>query len=288
MKGIARVAGLGIAVACTWLAGCSASGLKQGNGQAGVPILACRLANYGPYEEAGYRHLESIGIRHVFISVPAPDQVAAVQKKLADHHLEPVVMRGNADLSKDGCVEELATQAATCRAMGVRYMFLSAKPNGAPVPAVCERLRRAGEAARKQGVTIVLETHPPLGTNAEVQAETMRQINHPNVRVNFDTGNITYYNHGTSAPAELKKIIGQVATVEVKDHDGKFESWNFPALGKGAVDLKSVLALLKERGYSGPVTMEIEGVKGQDRTEAQIRKDIEDSVAYLRSIEQFR
>ena len=162
--------------------------------------------------------------------------MAAVEKRLADHHLRPLVLRGDTDLGRETSVDELAGQLAVCEKMGVKYMFLSPKHTGVSKEVAYERLRRVGDIAKKHGVIVVLETHPDLGTNADAHLETMRQINHPNVRVNFDTGNITFYNKGTDAVTELKKIIDYVATVELKDHNGQYMDWNFPALGKGVVD----------------------------------------------------
>lgn len=263
------------------------SGSEAGPAGAGKLKLACRLANYGPREEAGYAHIHALGIKYVFINVPAAEDVEAVQAKLRQYELAPLVMRGSTDLSKPSSVEELAAQTAVCRRMGVKYMFISPKRNGADKSVVYERLRQAGDAARENGVTIVLETHPDLGTNADVHIETMRQINHPNVRVNFDTANIMYYNRGANSVAELEKVIGYVATVEVKDHNGEFETWNFPPLGKGVIDIPGILKVLEAHGYSGPVTMEIEGVKGVERSEDQIKEDIAESTRYLRSIGRF-
>lgn len=250
--------------------------------------LACRLSSYGKYEEVAWTHLPSVGVHYVFLAVPAPDQVEATLKRLKDHGLTPLVVRGNTDLSKASCVEELAGQVATCEKMAVKYMFLSAKLNGADKEVVYERLRRAGEAAKQHGVTIALETHPELCTNGDVQLETMKAVNHPNVRVNFDTGNITFYNKGTDAVTELKKIIDYVATVELKDHTGEFEGWNFPVLGRGKVDFRAILQILKEHGYAGPVTIEFEGVKGVELTEEQTKQAIADSVKYLRSLAEFK
>jgi sugar phosphate isomerase/epimerase len=280
-----------VTVGALFVAGCATPGATAGTRPAAenaVPVLAVRLANYGPYEEAGWEHLGSIGIKHVFITVPAPDQVDATKEKLAKYGMDAPVMKGVTDLSKEASVSELGKQLEVCGQMKVKYMFLSAKCKGAPATVVCDRIHRAGDIARVHGVTIVLETHPELGTNADVHRETMLAINHPNVRVNFDTGNITYYNHGLSAVTELGKIIDLVATVEIKDHNGQFEVWNFPPLGKGVVDIAGILRVLKEHKYAGPITMEIEGVQGVERSEAQIKKDIADSVAYMRSIGSFR
>ncbi len=261
--------------------GCATGGQE---GSEPSNVLACRLSNYGEYQDAAWEHLPSIGIKYVFINIPEPQRVEDTMERLAEHGLTVVVMRGHADLSKPACVDELGVQLAICEKMGVKYMFLSAKRQGADKQVVYERLRRAGEVAKKHGVTIALETHPDLGTNGDVHLETMRQVNHPNVRVNFDTGNIHYYNRNKDACMELKKIIEYVATVELKDHNGQFETWNFPPLGKGIVDLAGVVKILKEHGFCGPMTMEIEGVRGVERNEDQIKKEIADSAEYIRSL----
>jgi sugar phosphate isomerase/epimerase len=169
--------------------------------------------------------------------------VQAVQRKLEAHALKALVVRGQTDLGQPGCVEELAGQLAICERMGVRYLFLSPRHTGVDRETAYERLRQAGEIARRHGVTIALETHPDLGTNGATHLETMKRINHPNVRVNFDTGNITYYNQGADVVAELEKIIDYVATVELKDHGGLAKTWDFPALGKGKIDLPGVPGL---------------------------------------------
>lgn len=250
-------------------------------------LLAARLANYPGCEEAAWTHLPSIGIKHVFLSVPAPDQVGATRRRLADHHLTAVVLRGDADLSRAEGLERLAEQLAVCEQMGVKYLFLSVKRQKVEKALIYARLRQGGDLAARHHVTIVLETHPDLGTNGEVLRETMLQVNHPHVRVNFDTGNIHFYNRGTDAPSELRKIIDYVATVELKDHNGDFESWHFPALGKGRVDIPAVLRILREHRYAGPVTIEIEGIQGVARSREQIERDMADSVAYLRSLGRF-
>ena len=273
---------------CVSAAALSLSGSVPLDSEAATaPPLACRLASYGKYEDAAWTHLPSLNIRNVFLNVPPPEAVAATMDRLKRHGLAPLVMRGSADLSKVSSVDELARQLATCRRMGVGYMFLSPKHGDAPREVAWERLRSVGAAAAAQDVIVALETHPDLGTNGDVHLETMKAINHPNIRVNFDTGNITYYNHNTNAVDELKKIVDYVATVELKDHNGGFETWVFPPLGQGAVDLPGVLKVLAAHHYAGPVTLEFEGTKGVELDESQTKAAIEESIAYVRSIGEF-
>ena len=249
--------------------------------------LACRLANYGPYQDIALAHVHDIGLKYVFMSIPKPEEVAGLLEQLKANDLQVLVVRGDTNLSLESAVDELAIQLDTCEKLGVHYMFLSPKRHDAPREVVFERLRRAGDIAAKHDVTIVLETHPDLGTNGAVHVETMQAINHPNVQVNFDTGNITFYNTNTDAIAELKQCIDYVATVEVKDHNAELESWVFPALGEGKTDFPAFFKVLREHNYNGPVTIEVEGIKGIEWNADERKKAIEDSVAYLRGIESF-
>ncbi|MGW8179893.1 MAG: sugar phosphate isomerase/epimerase family protein [bacterium] len=249
--------------------------------------LACRINSYGPFQDAAWSHLPEIGIKYIFLNIPAADEVSGVKQRLSESGLTVVVLRGDADLSQESSVQELEAQLAICQEMDVKYMFLSPKRHGAPKEQIYSRLRAVGDIADTYDVTIVLETHPDLGTNGEVHLETMRQINHPRIRVNFDTGNIHYYNRGTDAPTELEKVLDYVATVEIKDHNGVYEDWNFPTLGQGVVDIPGVLEILWKSGYDGPITIEIEGIKGIEWDEETTKQAIKDSVMYLRSLGRF-
>jgi inosose dehydratase len=102
------------------------------------------------------------------------------------------------------------------------------------------------------------------------------------VRINFDTANIYYYNAGADAVAELRTILPYVEGVHLKDTRGGPQQFDFPTLGEGVVDFPGVFGLLNSRGFFGPFTMELEGTKGLDRDEAQIKQHVAESVAYLR------
>jgi sugar phosphate isomerase/epimerase len=104
------------------------------------------------------------------------------------------------------------------------------------------------------------------------------------VRVNFDTANVYYYNRDVDAVTELKKLIEYVASVHLKETNGQYETWHFPALGKGVVDFPEIFRLLNARGFYGPFTMELEGIKGEEWDEAATIQCVADSVAYLRRI----
>ena len=61
---------------------------------------------------------------------------------------------------------------------------------------VIDHLRRIGDTAGEMGITVALETHKGPTQNADAMLALMDELDHPHVRLNFDTGNIAYYNRG--------------------------------------------------------------------------------------------
>ena len=130
---------------------------------------------------------------------------------------------------------------------------------------------------------MALETHPDLATNGDVATRTMAGVAHPNIRINFDTANVCFYNEGVTATGELEKVINFVASVHLKDTNGGFKDWHFPALGEGVVDFPEIYRMLDERGFDGPSTLELEGIRDEDLSLEAAHERIENSLAYLRA-----
>jgi len=137
-----------------------------------------------------------------------------------------------------------------------------------------ESLRTIGETARELGLTVALETHKGPTQNADAMLALMAAVDHPHVRINFDTGNIAYYNQGVDPVDELEKVKHLVRNVHLKDNRGGFEDWYFPAVGDGgAVDFRRVREILDGVGFFGPYTVEIEGIQGEPEPGLEGRVD---------------
>jgi len=75
-----------------------------------------------------------------------------------------------------------------------------------------------------------------------------------------------------------------VRSVHLKDTNGGYRTWYFPALGDGVVDFAGVFHLLNDRGFYGPFTFELEGIQGESLTEAETRARVARSLDHLRSL----
>ncbi len=247
-------------------------------------IVSCRIQSYGKHTDLVWDHLPALGIHHVEMPIPKPDERDATRERLEASGLEVASFQGACDLSDEQVADAIAPQCEACRDFGCDRLFLSVKAGELDRQVAYDRLRAAGEQAGKHGVILMLETHPDLVTNGDVGAETMQAVDHPHVRINFDTANIYYYNQGRETVNELNKVIAYVEGVHLKDTHGQYKEFNFPTLGMGVVDFARVIELLSERDYSGPYTMELEGVEGVEMTPEQQKHYVADSAAYLRQI----
>jgi inosose dehydratase len=263
-------------------------------GAAGVWTAAARI------RETGIDHLELALRGHNFGGLVIPESVVITEKAddnsaqaVCDHlHRHAVKVSGcnvgGADIrTREGL--ELTERRIRFAA---RWFAVKLCVSGAGQPAdAAERhttiahLRRLGEAAGECGVTLALETHKGPTQNAEAMLALMSEVDHPQIRLNFDTGNIAYYNAGVDPCDELEQVKHLVQNVHLKDNRGGFEDWYFPAVGDGGgVDLARVREILDGVGFTGPYTIEIEGIGGEPEPGLEGRQQrVMRSVEHLRS-----
>ncbi len=244
--------------------------------------IACNLGSYRQYRDTGYEHLQKIGLTNVELACPEPGDVTSIKEELDAYGLTATTMIVRCQIDADDAVDQFARSLETVDEMGVSVVFTSVKAGGTDRDVVYGRLREIGNAAASNGIVVAMETHPDLITNSDVALETMKAVNHPSIRVNFDTANVHYYNENVNAVEEFEKIVDYVAAVHLKDTNGAYKTWHFPALGEGVVDFPEIFKRFAARGASGPYTMELEGIEGEELTRAQAEARVEKSVTYLK------
>lgn len=146
-------------------------------------------------------------------------------------------------------------------------------------------LRRIGDAAEKLGITYCCETHPGLCQHPAGMLETMQAVDHPHVRLNFDTANVLYHNRGVDLYAALQKVLPFVRSLHLKDSPGGYQEYAFPELGAGgAVDFARVRGIAEAGGYSGPYCIEIQGTAGEPEPSLEeLQRRVTASVQTLRN-----
>jgi sugar phosphate isomerase/epimerase len=145
---------------------------------------------------------------------------------------------------------------------------------------VREMVRRVADHAARNKQTFALETGQEP---AHVLQHFLKDVDRPNVAINFDPANMILY--GTGDPIEALTVLGpQVVSVHVKDGD-----WPNPGLpgalgterplGQGAVGIPRFVTKLKEIGFRGPLNIEREAENQTERI-----ADIRRAVTFLKSL----
>ncbi len=152
--------------------------------------------------------------------------------------------------------------------------FVPHDANAADYQQVREMVRRVCDHAAKHNQTFALETGQEP---AKVLVSFIKDVDRPNLRVNFDPANMILY--GTGDPIEALDVVAPyVISVHCKDGDWPDRA-NPKALGvekplgEGAVGIERFLAKLKAIGYEGPLNIEREVEDPQQRLN-DIRKAI--------------
>lgn len=247
-------------------------------------VIACNLGSYRQFGANAYSHLAEIGLTNVEIGVPSSDSIGTVQAGLKEFGLTATSLLGSCNVQSDTVVEDFQPTLNTAGEMGVKIIFVSISAGETDHGVVYDRLRSIGENAAPLDVKVCIETHPDMAHNGDIALETMKGVDHPNICINFDTGNVYYYNHDVTAVGEVNKILDHVGAVHLKDTNGGYRTWNFPTLGEGVVDYKAVFQAVNEVGFYGPFTMELEGIEGENLDEAGVKARVADSLQHLKDI----
>lgn len=119
---------------------------------------------------------------------------------------------------------------------------------------VTDDLREAAEAAGKRGLTLALENEPACyAGSGQSLAKLVAEINHPNLRANWDPGNHTNASKESfRAPYEALKPYH--LHTHVKDYTPE-RSLAVPP-GEGDVDWPGQLQALKDDDYQGLLVLE--------------------------------
>jgi sugar phosphate isomerase/epimerase len=192
-------------------------------------------------------------------------ELEAINRQVRDAGLDAISLSGHSDLASDAGIEAFRRAIHICRQLNIPYLTTSTGGHDDASAGSVEDQRReflarfgplADEAA-EGGITICIETHGGLSATGELAAELVRQIDKPNVGINYDTANVIFY--GKVRPEEDIKVAAPYIThMHLKDKAGGDQEWNFPAIGTGNVDFASIFRTLEGVGFHGPVSVELE------------------------------
>jgi L-ribulose-5-phosphate 3-epimerase len=145
------------------------------------------------------------------------------------------------------------------------------------------RLRRLADLAAERGLTLAFDTLPGLCDDARAMLRTIEDLQHPAVRLNFDTGRYLQQNPWSSGEVGLQRVFGHLASIRLTNFTVGVEPTEFPPLGQGGdVDCSRTLQILRGLEFGGPCTIAFQPATRDPPTAQQCAEWLRQSAAHLR------
>jgi L-ribulose-5-phosphate 3-epimerase len=212
---------------------------------------------------AGFENVE-IGAVKDFLEHLDPDDlgpaaIAATRSLLEAYGLRVVSMSGHAPLHLELGRDRLRRVLHAGAELGILVLntFTGDAETDEERAAFFENVAEIADEAKELGIVLCIETDSNLMPTAEAGVRLLDQIDHDWIRINYDPGNVVYY-AGVSPEQDLEHALGRLGHVHLKDKRGGKGVLDFPPLGEGELDIPLMLGSIRESGFSGPISMEIE------------------------------
>ena len=224
---------------------------------------------------------------HVF-----PDQSFAslchVQDKLKELDLVPFAMSGHTNLMDADRLPDFIMNMRLAHFFGCKYIVSSigeahlkdkAKTGN---EVLVQNIKGLIPHLKENGLMLVLELHGEHATGT-IMNEIVTAVNSNLVKINYDTANCVFYGN-VDAADDIDTCMDNVAYLHIKDKAGARDAWDFPALGKGYVDFKTLFNKLDKANNDAPLSLEIEFTAKGPKDLDEINTAVKESAAYLENL----
>lgn len=215
---------------------------------------------------AGFKYVELTAVEgwteHVKRSMSS-GEIDEVLSKLEKKGLKTIGLSGHCNIVTDDGLRDFLGNIDLAVRLGCKYIITSvgaahgerelAESDQVLVTALKKIVAVCGE----KDIGVALETHGDNFGSGQQLARIVKAVGSNRLGINYDTANAIFY--GKVRPErDLEESIEHVTYVHLKDKLGKDDEWNFPAVGKGNLDLRKLFGIMRGHNYSGPISVEIE------------------------------
>ena len=232
---------------------------------------ACMTLPYSSYpleraltgiKAAGFRYV-AWGVNHheasgeqvpVMAEDASPETAKRLGNRCRDMGLEPVMMFSTIYPEHANGLAVLTHRIIQASAARIGQVLTFGHTQGGNRALWIERFKLLGPIARDHGVMLVVKQHGGTTGTGEACAEIIREVNDPNVFVNYDAGNVMDYLDVDPIP-DIRKCASEIRSFCIKDHRNWPEDQDCGP-GFGEIDHYRLLEPVAFRGLTIPLAYE--------------------------------
>lgn len=233
--------------------------------------------------------IKKAGFRFIELRASTFDDSGKIDLKTIDNTLyickkygvELFCLAGHGRLMKKDSIINFKKAINIANFMGIKYIDTNTGEvkNEDDKDIFYKEIEILGDYAAKKEVTIGLDILDNWCKNGKIAFEIVKKINHPNIRITYDTGNAIFF--GDTRPEDdIGYALPLICNVHIKDKRGGYKVWDFPALGEGNINFDKIFNILKN--YNGIMNLEIE-FDGKKHPLDEVDKAVKQSYNFLKN-----
>lgn len=240
-------------------------------------------------KDAGFNYIELTATKgwteHVFPTMSF-NKLWQIKELLIEAELIPISLSGHTNLMDDNRFDDFIANIRLAHFFGSKYIVSSIGEAHLKDKAELSDLETAANIKRlipyltKYNLILVLENHGRHASGKKLK-EIVEQIDSKRVAINYDTANAVFYGDFDLAK-DLKNSVDKISHFHLKDKAGAQDEWNFPALGQGEIDFKSLFKILAENNNNSPFSIEIEFTEEGPADLKEVNQAVKDSANFLK------
>lgn len=224
---------------------------------------------------------------HVFPNMTF-EELHKVKDVLKEKGLNPFSMSGHCNLMDRDRLNDFILNIKLAAFFGCNYIISSIgeahlkDKKEITDEEVAEHIKEIVPYLEQYKLTLGLENHGKHGTGKQLKS-IVDLVDSPRVMINYDTANAIFYGN-VDLVEDIDSCIESIGHIHLKDKAGGYNEWNFPAIGKGYVDFKTLLEKLENANNNCPFSIEIEFTQEGPKDLEEVNKAVNDSYDYLKGL----
>ena len=239
---------------------------------------------------AGLHFVELAAVRgyceHVILDTIDDHAIKNIENLLIKYGLIPKILNVSTDLTQPSGLDDLKNASQIARQLDIKTVVTAIQETKTEtgLNRFLNNIEKIENILQTYDIILALETHRGYLNTGLRGVSLLQRLKVERIKITYDMANV--YNRGGSIPEEDLKSMGEeigkyIGHVHLKDKaDWVMGNREFPVFGTGVLDFGTVLTLLWEGGYRGPMTLELE-LDGKGGS-VVLDQALEDSYRYLR------
>jgi len=209
--------------------------------------------------------------------------VNALKKLLSDNGLTATSISGHCDMAKKDGLALFMKRLELAESMSIKYINTAkgSVDSKESEEAFYANMREAANYNKE--LIICLETHGGLLGTSAIAKKTLEVIGCENVKINYDPANLIFFNDKRPED-DITDAVTLIGHFHIKDKLEGPGVWNFPEIGTGNIDFSKLFSVLKDAGYDGPLSFELEFDGNPSATPEFVDNALKNSANYVKSV----